>query len=912
MAAPLILVDGSSYLFRAYHVPQLQRMSNGAGQPTGAVFGVINMIKSLLEQYDPIEMAVVFDAKGKNFRHAMYADYKAHRPPMPEELRSQIAYVHRMVEALGIPLLMVEGVEADDVIGTLAAQATLAGCETLISTGDKDMAQLVNDHVKLINTMDKENPLTDAARVVEKFGVRPDQIIDYLALLGDAADNIPGVPKVGAKTAAKWLSVLHSIDEIKAQAHTIGGKVGESLRAHLEQLDLARALTTIRCDVDLPMNLHDLTRKRPNQAELLKLFEELEFKSWMNWARRLNHDGADGSHIEHHPTQKATVAAKQAVYETILSLQDLARWMDKLAKAPAFALDTETTSLNYMQAKLVGISLSVKSGEAAYIPLHHDYDGAPHQLSADFVLQQLKPHVCGPTAKVIGQHFKYDWHILKHAGLEVNALAFDTMLASYVLNSTTTRHNMDDLAAHYLGYTTQPFEAIAGKGKNQLTFNQIPIEKASFYACEDADVTFRLYEVLSAKLAAEPLLDRLLRDMELPLSQILAQMEETGVHLDDALLAVQSGELAAEIAQIQAEAEQMAGEEFNLDSPKQVGAILFEKLALPVVKKTPKGEPSTNEESLSYLAQDYPLPQLILDYRSLSKLKSTYTDALPLAIEPTSGRVHTSYHQAVTATGRLSSSDPNLQNIPVKSPQGRRIRQAFCAPTGLKIMAADYSQIELRIMAHLSKDKGLLAAFAAGEDIHRATAAEIFGLLPIEVTPEQRRSAKAINFGLIYGMSAFGLAKQLGVGRNEAQAYMDAYFERYPGVKTYMHTTRDFAIQSGYVETIFGRRLYLPDILSNNRQAREYAERTAINAPMQGSAADIIKRAMLNLDGALRKQPALGRMVMQVHDELVFEVAENQVDALRQVVKTQMESAAKLAVPLVVDVGVGRNWDEAH
>ncbi len=894
---PLILVDGSSYLYRAFHA--MPSLTNSKGEPTGAAYGVINMLRKLLNDYQPEQIAVVFDAKGKTFRDELYPEYKAHRPPMPKELQQQIEPIHAIVRAMGLPLLMVDGVEADDVIGTLARQATEQGMETVISTGDKDLAQLVNEHVTLINTMNNTelNPQT----VVEKFGVPPDRIVDYLALIGDSVDNIPGVPKVGPKTAQKWLQKYGGLDEIIAHADEIKGKVGENLRASLEQLPLSRQLVTIKQDVDLPVKPEQLTRQPPDTATLRKLYQQLEFRSWLE--ELLANSDAD-------PDPDST--GDDPEYQIITSQQEFEQWYQRLAAAELFAFDTETTSLNYMQAEIVGVSFAVQPGEAAYLPLGHDYPDAPPQLPREEILQRLKPLLEDPAKAKLGQHLKYDMNVLANYGINLQGVRYDTMLESYVLDSTATRHDMDSLALKYLGCSTIHYEDVAGKGAKQLSFNQVPLEQAGPYAAEDADITLRLHQVLWPRLCEQPLLKQLFEEVEIPLVPVLSAIERNGVLVDVELLRRQSQELTEKIAGIEQEAHQMAGEVFNLGSPKQIQNILYNKLELPVKAKTPKGQPSTAESVLQELALDYPLPQLILEYRGMSKLKSTYTDKLPELIDPATGRIHTSYHQAVAATGRLSSSDPNLQNIPVRTAEGRRIRQAFIAAPGNRIVSADYSQIELRIMAHLSDDPRLLEAFAAGEDIHRATAAEVFGVSLEQVTTEQRRSAKAINFGLIYGMSAFGLARQLGIERGAAQEYVNRYFERYPGVKRFMDSTREQAKQQGYVETVFGRRLYLPEINAANAQRRQYAERTAINAPMQGSAADIIKRAMIDIHHWLQRGRVAARMIMQVHDELVFEVSQAEVDSLCKQLRQRMANAADLKVPLIVDVGVGENWDQAH
>jgi DNA polymerase-1 len=900
-SGPLLLVDGSSYLYRAFHVPNLQQLTNAHGEPTGAVYGVVNMLRSLLTEYDPQYIAVVFDAKGKTFRHQLYDQYKANRPPMPPELSDQVPPLLDMVRAMGLPLLQVEGVEADDVIGALAKRAAALGMETVISTGDKDMAQLVDEHVTLVNTMSRTT--LDTAGVEEKFGVAPGQIVDYLALIGDSSDNIPGIPKVGPKTAAKWLGSWGSLEGVIAHAGEIKGKVGESLRDNLEQLPLSRELATIRCDIELDAGPQELGRQPQDTERLRQLYGQLDFKRWLD-------ELSDEAGVTDAP--EAAVAAT-AHYETVLEQAHLDSWLERLEQAGAFAFDTETTSLDYMAARIVGVSFAIQAGEAAYVPLVHDYPDAPQQLERTAVLEKLRPLLESREIKKIGHHIKYDRNVLINHGIKLDGIGFDTMLESYVLASTATRHDMDSVALKYLDYTTIKFEAVAGKGKNQLTFNEIPLETAAPYAAEDADITLRLHEAMWPKLVREPGLETIYRDIEIPLVTVLSDMERSGVEIDTAMLAAQSNQLAKRILEIEQEAHREAGQPFNLASPKQIQELLFDKLQLPVLAKTPTGLPSTAESVLQELALDYPLPRLILEHRSLSKLKSTYTDRLPERVCPDTGRVHTSYHQAVAATGRLSSSDPNLQNIPVRTEEGRRIRQAFVARKGCVLLAADYSQIELRIMAHLSSDAGLLAAFSAGEDVHRATAAEVFGVEPAEVSNDQRRSAKAINFGLIYGMSAFGLARQLGVARGAAQEYIERYFERYPGVQNYMESTREQAREQGYVETVYGRRLYLPDINARNGQRRAAAERTAINAPMQGTAADIIKRAMIDLHGWIAAQDACDlTMIMQVHDELVFEVADTDVAAVQDEISTRMCAAADLKVELLVDIGVGGNWDEAH
>ncbi|BCO32272.1 DNA polymerase I [Thiohalobacter sp. COW1] len=897
---PVVLVDGSSYLYRAFHA--LPPLTNSRGEPTGAVYGVVNMLKRLLKDYQPEHVAVVFDARGKTFRDEMFEHYKANRPPMPEELAAQIEPLHALVRALGFPVLQVPGVEADDVIGTLARQADARGEPVLISTGDKDMAQLVEGGITLVNTM--SNTTLDRAGVVEKFGVPPERIVDYLALVGDSSDNIPGVPKVGPKTAAKWLNEYGSLDALIEQAESVKGKVGESLRENLAQLDLSRQLATIRCDLELKQDVDALAMQPPDRAALKALYEQMEFRTWLKEIL-----GSD------EPAQASAATAPPAAevdYETVLTQTQLDAWLKELEQADHFAFDTETTSLEYMQAEIVGLSFAVETHRAAYVPLAHDYAGAPEQLDRDRVLKQFKKLLEDKAPKKIGHNLKYDMSVLANHGIELRGIAFDTMLESYVLDSTASRHDMDSLALKYLAHKCTGYEEVAGKGAKQLSFNEVPVETAAPYAAEDADITLRLHQTLWPRLQQERALVSVFSDIDLPLVPVLSRMERNGVKVDRDMLATQSGELAHKMAEIEEAAFEEAGQPFNIGSPKQIQEILFDQQGLPVLAKTPKGAPSTAESVLAELALDYRLPRLILDYRSLSKLKSTYTDKLPERIDARTGRVHTSYHQAVAATGRLSSTEPNLQNIPVRTESGRRIRQAFIAEQGYRILAADYSQIELRIMAHLSGDEGLLAAFAAGEDIHRATAAEVFGAQPDQVTSEQRRSAKAINFGLIYGMSAFGLAKQLGIERGAAQEYVDLYFTRYPGVKAYMDRTREQAHDQGYVETLFGRRLYLPEINARNHQRRTAAERTAINAPMQGTAADIIKLAMISTDAWIRSGGLDLRMVMQVHDELVFEVAAGDVEAAQAAIRERMQTAAELAIPLEVEVGVGANWDEAH
>ncbi|MGE0370341.1 MAG: DNA polymerase I [Gammaproteobacteria bacterium] len=898
----LVLVDGSSYLYRAYHA--LPPLTNSKGQATGAVFGVVNMLRTLLKDYAPDYIAVVFDAKGRTFRDDLYEHYKANRPPMPDDLRSQIDPLHAVVRALGLPCLVVEGVEADDVIGTLAVQARTAGMDVVISTGDKDIAQLVDEHVTLINTMTRQN--LDPVGVVEKFGVPPARIVDYLALIGDTSDNIPGVPGVGPKTAVALLKEYDSLAGIIAHADSIKGKTGERIRAHLDQLPLSQRLATIKCDVQLDGDVHDLRRAAPDTAALSDLYRQLEFKRLLEELPAANGTLA--------PASAATAPASDppVQYDCVLTAEAFTGWLDKLRKAELIAFDTETTSLDTLEAEIVGVSFAVNAGEAAYVPLAHEYPDVPGQLARDEVLAQLKPLLEDPHRPKVGQNVKYDLAVLARYGIRCAGLRFDTMLESYVLNSTLARHDMDSLALAYLGYKTLLYEEVTGKGAAQIPFSAVDTAVATRYAAEDADITLRLHQALWPQLASAGRLRQVFDTIEMPLVPVLARMERNGVLIDAGMLHRQSEELGGRMRELEQQIYTLAGSEFNLGSPKQIQEILFDRMGLPVIEKTPKGQPSTAESTLQELAVDYPLPGLILEHRALSKLKSTYTDRLPEQISPRTGRLHTSYHQAVAATGRLSSSNPNLQNIPIRTEFGRRIRQAFIAPPGHRLLAADYSQIELRILAHLSGDTGLLTAFTKGVDIHRATAAEIFGLDLHDVTTDQRRSAKAINFGLIYGMSSFGLARQLGIDRNAAQEYMDLYFSRYPGVKRLMDETRRSAGELGYVETLFGRRLYLPEIQSRNRQRREYAERAAINAPMQGTAADIIKRAMLKVDGWLEQDGGAIKMIMQVHDELVFEVPTNRVDEALTRISTAMSSAADLAVPLEVGIGVGLNWDEAH
>lgn len=920
VSTPVVLVDGSSYLFRAYHA--MPPLNNSKGMPTGAIKGVVNMMRSLAKDYANANIVVVFDAKGPTFRNEMYAQYKAHRPPMPDDMRPQIEPIHQIINAMGLPLLIIPGVEADDVIGTLAAQATAQGIDTLISTGDKDMAQLVSPHVGLVNTM--TNTYLDEEGVFTKFGVRPDQIIDYLAIVGDTADNIPGVPGAGPKTAVKWLAAYDTLENLMEKADEIGGKIGEKLRNALDFLPLSQALTTIKLDVELEQSLDQMAPKPVDQAALLALYEDLEFRSWANVLIQdgvtasslpITHGHSNASLNDNEAPQKV-IPTPQAVahknYSTVTTLADLAPWLKACKEATIFAFDTETTSLNYMEAQLVGVSLCIEAGTAVYVPCGHDYVGAPEQISRPDLIAAIKPLLEDATQVICGQNLKYDINVLANYNIQWQAKIIDSMVQSYVLNSTASRHNMDALAQHYLDYQTVKYIDIAGKGVKQLTFNQVDIELASPYAAEDADITLRLAQHFSACLVLEPNLGKVYDTIERPLVPVLSRMERIGALVDAKVLGEQSQVIGKRLIELERDAYELAGEVFNLSSTQQLGAILYEKLGIPVTKKTPKGKPSTAEAVLQELAQDYELPKLLLQYRSLSKLKSTYTDKLPLEINPATGRIHTSYHQAVAATGRLSSSDPNLQNIPIRSAEGRQIRQAFVVPKGQVMVAADYSQIELRIMAHLSKDEGLLNAFATGQDVHKATAAEVFGVTVEQVSSDQRRSAKAINFGLIYGMSAFGLAKQLGISRAQSQDYIGRYFTRYPGVQEYMDHTKAIAAEQGYVETIYGRRLYLPDIKASNAIARQAAERTAINAPMQGTAADIIKRAMVSVDAWLASSGLNARMTMQVHDELIFEVDASQVNKLVVGIKSAMEGAAELLVPLIVDVGVGDNWDQAH
>lgn len=920
--APLVLVDGSSYLYRAFHA--LPPLTTSKGLPTGAVKGVLNMLKSLRKQYPDSPFAVVFDAKGGTFRDEMFAEYKANRPSMPDDMRVQIEPLHQSVIALGFPLLCVEGVEADDVIGTLARSSAAADRPVIISTGDKDMAQLVDGHITLVNTM--TGSALDVEGVKEKFGVVPEQIIDYLALMGDSSDNIPGVPGIGPKTASGLLvGVNGGLTELYAQLDIVptlpirGAKtLPAKLEEHREMAFLSYQLATIKIDVPLDIGLDDLQMGKPDHDKLAELYTLLEFKSWFEENQR---DAKRSGQEVTAPVAEEAAVETELKYTTILTQADFDLWLKKLNDATLIAFDTETTGIDAQQAQLVGLSFAVQANEAAYIPLTHSYMGVPEQLDRDTVLRALKPILEDPKKLKVGQHAKFDMNILANCaiggdqscGITVQGIAFDTMLESYVLDSTATRHDMDSLALKYLNHTTTSFQDIAGKGAKQLTFDQISLELAGPYAAEDADVTLRLHQTLQEKLNAIPSLSKVLSDIEMPLVPVLARIERQGALVDANLLGIQSVELGEKMVALEREAFAIAGEEFNLGSPKQLGVILYEKLGLPILSKTAKGQASTAEAVLAELAeQDYPLPKVLMQYRSMSKLKSTYTDRLPEQINPRTGRIHTSYHQAVAATGRLSSSDPNLQNIPIRTAEGRRIRQAFVAPKGYKLLAADYSQIELRIMAHLAKDEGLLHAFRNDLDVHKATAAEVFGVELADVTTDQRRSAKAINFGLIYGMSAFGLAKQIGVDRKQSQAYIDRYFARYPGVLDYMERTRAQAAEQGFVETLFGRRLYLPEINAKNPALRKGAERTAINAPMQGTAADIIKKAMVAVDNWLTSSGLDAKVILQVHDELVLEVREDLVDQVREEIRSHMADAAKLDVPLLVEVGVGNNWDEAH
>lgn len=923
----LLLVDGSSYLYRAFHA--LPPLTNSKGEPTGAVLGVLNMLNKLMKEESPARVAVIFDAPGRTFRDELFDQYKAHRAPMPDDLRAQVQPLLDAVAALGLPLLRIAGVEADDVIGTLAKQAAEAQYDVLISTGDKDMAQLVGPHIGLVNTM--SNTRLDREGVKAKFDVFPEQIIDYLALVGDSSDNIPGVKGVGPKTAAKWLNQFQTLDSLIANAASITGKIGENLRSELPALELSRKLATIDTAVPLAVSAEGLTPGTPDLPRLRELYTRLELRLLLRsldaaseamvpaplpapsgLAAAAASESVDAAMAAHGMPAVTAAPARRREYETVTSQEALDTWLARLAAAPLISFDTETDSLDYLRARLVGLSFAVSAGEAAYVPLSHDYPGAPPQLECARVLAALKPLLEDENKPKLGHHLKFDCHILANYGIALAGQRYDSMLESYVLNSVTTRHDMDSTVQKYLGIRTIHYEDVCGKGAKQITFNQVDVARATEYAAEDSDVTLQLHQALWPQLEAIPRLKDLYESIEQPLVAVLYRMERTGVLVDRELLKKQSAELAARMLELQSQAHIEAGGAFNVDSPKQLQEILFGKLGIPVIRKTPTGQPSTAEDVLEELAASYPLPKLILEYRGVAKLKSTYTDKLPEQINPQTGRIHTSYHQAVAATGRLSSSDPNLQNIPIRTPEGRRIRQAFVAPLGSSLVAADYSQIELRIMAHLSGDASLLKAFAEDRDVHQATAAEVFGIPLDTVTADQRRSAKAINFGLIYGMSAFGLARQLSTGRSEAQKYVDLYFERYPGVKRYMDETKQKARDHGFVETIFGRRLYLPEILSRNQALRQYAERSAINAPMQGTAADIIKRAMIEVDAWLRTSKVPARLIMQVHDELVLEVADAAVDTVVQQVRQHMVRAAELRVPLKVDVGIGRNWDEAH
>lgn len=909
----LVLVDGSSYLYRAFHA--MPDLNNSKGLPTGAIYGVVNMLKRLLNDHPTQRVAMIFDARGKTFRDEMYSEYKANRASMPDDLRCQIEPLYEVIKALGFPLIAIPGVEADDVIGTLAVQAVEQGLDVLVSTGDKDMAQLVNEQVSLVDTM--KNQIMDIEGVNKKFGVRPDQIIDYLSLIGDTSDNIPGVSKVGPKTAVKWLAEYDTVNNIIDHAEEFKGKVGENLRSSLQQLRLSYQLVTIKLDVEVAEGIEELCLKTPDNDKLKKLYAKLEFKTWLSQLLTKEFAGTQQELLMEDAEPPAQNETK-GDYTTITDWPTFDRWEKKLQQCDLFAFDTETTSLDSMQAEIVGLSFAVESHHAAYIPLIHKDVECPNQLDREMVLARLKPLLEDPEKAKVGQNLKYDRNVLLNHGICLQGIAFDTMMESYVLDSTATRHNMDALALKYLAYQTTKYEDIAGKGVKQLRFDEVPVVQAAPYAAEDADITLRLHEVLWPKLQQQKGLKELFQTVELPLLSVLSRIERNGVLVDAQLLQQQSLDIAVKIKQIETDAFDLAGEAFNMASPKQIQGILFEKMALHVKSKTPKGQPSTAESVLQELALDYPMPKLILEYRSLAKLKSTYTDKLPLQIDSKTKRVHTSYNQAVAVTGRLSSTDPNLQNIPVRSVQGRKIRQAFIAPPGKKIVAADYSQIELRIMAHLSGDAGLLNAFEQGIDVHKATAAEVFNVDVDAVSTDQRRSAKAINFGLIYGMSAFGLAKQLDISRVDAQGYIERYFDRYPGVKSYMESMRELAKEQGYVETVFGRRLYIPEINSRNAQRRQYAERSAINAPMQGSAADIIKRAMIDMDQwlcaeAIPSMPFDGiLMTMQVHDELVFEVPETILDQAVEKIINIMSEAARLRVPLIVEAGIGNNWDEAH
>jgi DNA polymerase I len=921
MSSPpfLVLIDGSSYLYRAFHA--LPPLSNSRGEPTGAVLGVLNMLLKFMNEQHPTRIAVVFDAPGKTFRDELFTEYKAHRPPMPNDLRAQIEPLLSTLRAQGLPVLRIDGVEADDVIATLACRAAAEGHRVLISTGDKDMAQLVNDSITLINTM--SNTSLDRAGVKAKFDVYPEQIIDYLALVGDSTDNIPGIPKVGPKTAAKWLAQYATLDQLIANAARIEGKIGENLRAGLATLELSRKLTVLRTDLELPLSLEELRPSTPNVEALRELYSRYELRALLRQLEAAQHGAVSEPAVTartHPPTIEPSGPASappptqpiECRYETIYEWSDLERWLERLRGAQIFAFDTETTSLDYMSADLVGVSFCVEPGVAAYVPLRHTYAGAPDQLDRARVLAALEPILADPGRPKLGHHLKYDAHVLLNHGVRLAGMRYDTMLESYVWNSVATRHDMDSTAARYLGINTLKFEDVAGKGAKQLTFDQVPIERAAQYSAEDADVTLRLHHALWPQLESVPALERLYEEIEQPLVPVLMRMENRGVLIDREMLRTQSRQISTQLQELLALARKEAGFDFNVDSPKQLQQVLYEKLNLPVLRKTPTGQPSTAEDVLEELAASFALPRIVLDYRTLAKLKSTYTDKLPEQINSRTGRVHTSYHQAVAQTGRLSSSDPNLQNIPIRRAEGRRIRQAFIAPEGYVLLAGDYSQIELRIMAHLSGDEGLLSAFADDRDVHLATAAEVFGVTLEAVSSDQRRLAKTINFGLIYGMSPFGLARQLGIERSAAQQYVERYFTRYPGVKRFMDDTRARARDTGFVETVYGRRLYLPDIRASNRQLQQYAERSAINAPMQGTAADIIKRAMIAVDGWCEREDVPARLIMQVHDELVLEVRHDAVEEVTAAVRERMAGAAELRVPLRIEIGTGANWDEAH
>ena len=897
----LVLVDGSYYLFRAYHA--MPPLNNASGEPTGVIFGVINMIKKHLTEGGPDYFAVIFDAKGKTFRNDLYKDYKANRPSMPDDLAVQIKPLHDLIRALGIPLLVIDGVEADDVIATLAKQAAQRKIKTIVSTGDKDLAQIVNSRIHLLNTMNQV--YLDIDGVEKKFGVLPERIIDYLTLVGDSVDNVPGVPKVGPKTAVKWLNEYKTLDQIINSADQIKGKVGENLREFLPKIPLTKKLITLRYDVELDLNPEDLVICEPDKAALKEIYTYWNFTTWL---KQLNENTSEDKNTD----GQKTLVKNKPKYETISTEKKLDEWIAKLKNSDLVAIDTETTSLNYMMAEIVGISFSVTANHAAYVPLQHNYVGAPKQLSLKNTLNKLKPILEDATKRKVGQNLKYDQEVFANYKINLRGIEHDTMLASYVLNSTATRHNLDAMALNYLNIKTIHYEDVAGKGAKQISFNQVSIEEAAPYACEDAEVVIKLNSILTSKLKKIPSLEKIYRTIEIPLIPVLSRIERNGVMINAEMLAKQTKNLKNRMREIEIGAHSLAKESFNISSPKQIQSVLYDKLNLPILAKTPKGQPSTAESVLQDLSEKYELPKLILEYRSMSKLCSTYTEKLPQMINQKTGRVHTSYHQAVTATGRLSSSDPNLQNIPIRTEEGRKIRQAFIAPKDHVIVAADYSQIELRIMAHLSKDKGLLNAFDQGLDIHKTTAAEVFAVAINSVTKDQRRAAKAINFGLIYGMSAFGLAKQLGIDRNEAKEYVDLYFNRYPGVKKFMDLTRDNAKQNGFVETVYGRRLYLPEINARNAARRQYAERTAINAPMQGTAADIIKHAMIDIDIWISKTNFNAKMLMQVHDELVFEVHSKKLKGFIEEIKNRMTKNNDLIVPLEIDIGHGNNWDEAH